>query len=181
MIKDGNLAIRHMTRHDLTTLVPLLNDLDVRGEYLPGAITSPRTYEKNFDSDGLSNDSHEKLLIVDQDNNILGIIWHFKSVPYFNAREIGYTVLARAQRNSGIATRAVRLLSQYLFNTLLINRLEIRMNTTNLASEKVAINCGFTREGVARGANFVQGQHVDMAVYALLREQVMAAQHNNRV
>ncbi len=59
MIKDGYPAIRHMTRQDLTTLVPLLNDPDVRGEYLPGAITSPRTYEKNFDSDGLSNDSHE--------------------------------------------------------------------------------------------------------------------------
>jgi ribosomal-protein-alanine N-acetyltransferase len=171
MIKDGNLAIRFITRHDLATLVPLLNDLELRGEYLPGAITSPRTFEKNFEIDGLANDSHEKLLIVDQDDAILGIIWHFKSVPYFNAREIGYTVLAHSQRNRGIATRAVRLLSQYLFNTLLINRLEIRMNTANLASEKVAIKCGFTREGVARGANFVLGQHVDMAVYALLREQ----------
>ncbi len=73
------------------------------------------------------------------------------------------------------------MLSQYLFNTLLINRLEIRMNTANLASEKVAINCGFTREGVARGANFVRGQQMDMAVYALLREQAMAAQRDNTV
>lgn len=96
-------------------------------------------------------------------------------MPYFNAREIGYTVLAQTQRNRGIATLAVRMLSQYLFNTLLINRLEIRMNTANLASERVAIKCGFTREGVARGANFVRGQHVDMAVYALLREQAMPA------
>jgi RimJ/RimL family protein N-acetyltransferase len=175
MIKDGNLAIRFITRHDLATLIPLLNDLELRGEYLPGAITSPRAFEKNFDIDGLANDSHEKLLIVDQDDTILGIIWHFKSVPYFNAREIGYTVLAKTQRNRGIATRAVRMLSQYLFNTLLINRLEIRMNTANLASEKVAIKCGFTREGVARGANFVRGQHVDMAVYALLREQAIPA------
>ncbi len=175
MIKDGNLAIRFITRHDLATLVPLLNDLELRGEYLPGAITSPRTFEKNFEIDGLANDSHEKLLIVDQDDTILGIIWHFKSVPYFNAREIGYTVLAQTQRNRGIATRAVRMLSQYLFNTLLINRLEIRMNTANLASEKVAIKCGFTREGVARCANFVRGKHVDMAVYALLREQAMPA------
>lgn len=43
------------------------------------------------------------------------------------------------------------------------------MDSRNLASERVAIKTGFTKEGVARGANFVRGKHIDMNVYALLR------------
>lgn len=50
------------------------------------------------------------------------------------------------------------------------------MDTRNQASEKVAINCGFQKEGLSRGANFVRGKHVDMAVYALLRSEAVAAQ-----
>jgi RimJ/RimL family protein N-acetyltransferase len=69
----------------------------------------------------------------------------------------------------------VGLLADHLFRSRQINRLEIRMDTRNLASEKVAIKCGFTKEGVARGANFVQGRHVDMAVYALLRDELPQA------
>ena len=41
----------------------------------------------------------------------------------------------------------------------------------NLASERVAIKCGFSKEGMARGANFVRGKHVDMTGYALLRDE----------
>lgn len=57
------------------------------------------------------------------------------------------------------------------FESLLINRMEIRMGMRNLASERVAIKCGITKEGVARGANFMRGKHVDMNVYVLLRAE----------
>ena len=60
---------------------------------------------------------------------ILGTIWHFKSVPYFNAIEIGYTLFDLKQRGKGIVSQAVSLLSNYFFNGLHINRLEIRMDT----------------------------------------------------
>lgn len=66
-------------------------------------------------------------------------------------------------------TEAVQLLTDYLFKTTLLNRLEIHMNTDNLASEKVAIHCGFTKDGIARGAVFSRGKHVDIAMYSLLR------------
>ena len=66
---------------------------------------------------------------------------------------------------------AVTLLTDYLFRTMLINRLEIHMNTQNIASEKVAIHCGYRREGIARGAVFSRGKHIDVAMYALLREE----------
>jgi len=172
MIFGSDFNIRHVRKADLAELIPMLNNTDLRGEYLPCKMVSPVEIEKNFERDGLSNEAFERLLIVDKTDQIIGTIFHFKSGPYFNAREIGYIMLSPAHRNAGIASKAVTLLTHYLFDTLLINRLEIRMDTRNLASEKVAIKCGYTKEGVARGANFVRGRHVDMNVYALLRDEV---------
>jgi ribosomal-protein-alanine N-acetyltransferase len=41
----------------------------------------------------------------------------------------------------------------------------------NLASKRVAEKGGFTSEGIARKAVFLQGQNVDMAWFSLLREE----------
>jgi ribosomal-protein-alanine N-acetyltransferase len=173
MIKGSNFVIRHIVTSDLSVLIPLLNDPDVRGEYLPSAIQSPVELEKKIQADGMANDNLVRLLIVEQQSNsVIGTIWHSRAVPYFNAREIGYT-LANEYRGQGIGTEAVRLLVRHLFSSTLVNRLEIRMDTRNQASEKVAIKCGFQKEGVSRGANFVRGQHVDMNLYALLRGEAL--------
>lgn len=171
MLTHPDFNIRHVAERDLDTLLPLMSDLALRGAFLPSRLVSPQQTREQFKADGLSSDAFERLLIVDKQDKILGTIWHFKSVPYFDAREIGYILFAPAQRNRGIMSQAVSLLVRQLFRSMTINRVEIRMDTRNLASEKVAIKCGFQKEGVARGANFVQGQHVDMCVYALLRSE----------
>jgi RimJ/RimL family protein N-acetyltransferase len=171
MLIGNGFNIRHITQSDLDHLIPLMNDLVVRGEFLPNLMTSPHKIRQQYNENGLATDDFERLLIVDDEDNILGTIWHFKSVPYFNAREVGYTLFGIKQRGKGIVSQAVSLLSSYLFNGLRINRLEIRMDTRNLASQKVAIKCGFTKEGVSRGANYVYGQNVDMSIYALLRSE----------
>lgn len=172
MIRGSNFAIRYVRKDDLPTLIPLLNDIDLRGEYLPSTMRSPVEWEREYEANGMVNDNATRLLIVDDKDQILGSIWHFKASPYFNAREIGYAMYARQQRGKGIMTEAVSLVVRNLFETLHINRLEIRMSVGNAASERVAIKCGFQKEGVSRGANFVRGRHVDMNLYALLREEL---------
>jgi ribosomal-protein-alanine N-acetyltransferase len=169
MIEGKLINIRHARKSDLPILVPLFNNLALRGQYLPHTMTSQATIERDFDKEDLSADGRERLLIVDKKDEIVGSLWHFRSVPYFNAREIGYSLFAMERRCAGITTEAVQLLCSYLFMSLLINRLEIRMDTRNIASERVAIKSGFTKEGVSRQANFIQGQHVDMNLYSLLR------------
>ncbi len=170
MIKGSSFVIRHVLLADLPALVALLNDPHLRGEYLPSAIHSPIELERKLRDDGMASEALTRYVIEDQSGKIIGTIWHSKAVPYFNAREIGYTLVNEC-RGKGIVTEAVNLLVRYLFNATLVNRLEIRMDTRNLASEKVAIKCGFQKEGVSRGANFVRGQHVDMNLYALLRNE----------
>lgn len=173
---QNGFRLRHVVEADLDVLLSYRNDPEIQGVYLPSHIVSPVEFRRRFNENGFSSESHEQLLIVDEDDAIVGTVWHFKSVPYFNAREIGYTLYDMSQRGDGIVSNAVKAVTNYLFNSFTINRLEIRMDTRNLGSEKVAIKCGFTKEGTSRGANFVYGENVDMHIYALLRYEWVNAQ-----
>lgn len=171
MLKGKHINIRHVHKSDLDRLIPLMNDVHLRGDFLPIGMTAPHAIESNFEKEGASPDERERLLVMDKNDRIVGMLWHFKSVPYFNAREIGYQLFDVEQRGKGLTSEAVMLLCDYLFQTRMINRLEIRMDTRNTASERVAQKCGFQKEGIARSAVFARGRHADMCLYALLRAE----------
>jgi len=81
--------------------------------------------------------------------------------------EIGYWVAPWA-RGQGVATEAARLLAAHAFETGLA-RVELRTDLENVASQRVAINAGFTRESVARGAGATRGDdRRDLIVWARL-------------
>lgn len=172
MLKIGDYQLRHVRATDLDALCDYLSDIELRGAHLPMRILSPEETRKAFQTHGLSTEDMERLVLVDRDQRVLGLVWHFVAVPYMTGvREIGYILYDERLRNTGVISATVRKLVDYLFESRPLNRLEIRMSVENLASEKVAIKCGFSREGVSRGANYVRGRYVDMAVYALLRHE----------
>ena len=69
----------------------------------------------------------------------------------------------------GIASSAVRALLRYAFRVLDMNRVELRCVPANLPSVRMAERLGFTREGVLRQAELLDGVFMDHAVYGLLR------------
>jgi len=60
--------------------------------------------------------------------------------------EIGY-FLDEAYWGRRITTRAVKILEKIGFKKLNLKRIEILMHPKNVASEKVAIKCGYKKEG----------------------------------
>lgn len=66
-------------------------------------------------------------------------------------------------------TKAVRLLCDLAFNDLLLNRLEIRAQKENKASQRVAAKGGFRFIGEAREEVYRQGDYVTMYHYELLK------------
>jgi ribosomal-protein-alanine N-acetyltransferase len=63
--------------------------------------------------------------------------------------EVGYWITAR-ERGRHIATRALSLLCTWALRDLGLARLELFTNTDNMASQRVALNCGFLYEGFLR-------------------------------
>ncbi|MGH3017003.1 MAG: GNAT family N-acetyltransferase [Gaiellaceae bacterium] len=83
--------------------------------------------------------------------------------------EIGYWVRAGA-RGRGVATRAVRLASEWAFEEGGVQRLQLRADELNAASQRVAVNAGFQREGVLRSARYSRRQRrrVDFVMFSRL-------------
>lgn len=174
MIQASNFRLRHVRKEDIPRLIELLNHPDSKGDYLSLELVLPGVAQKKFEDELYSKELCETFLIVNDDDTILGRVFHFKTVPYFNSREIGYALFAKHLRGKGIIKEAVQLVVDYLFNTTLLNRLEIHMNVDNIASERVAQRCGFTKDGIAKAAVFSRGKHVDVAMYSLLRADWVA-------
>jgi RimJ/RimL family protein N-acetyltransferase len=70
-------------------------------------------------------------------------------------------------RGRGLTVRAVRLVCKWLFSAG-VGRLEIRTHPENEGSQRVAVRCGFQREGLERQSIWLHGRRQDAIVWSLL-------------
>lgn len=83
---------------------------------------------------------------------------------------IGYWVAARAE-GRGLITRACRALVDLAFEEWGIERAVIQCGVGNRRSAAVARRLGFTLEGIARHAQLLHGEFIDLEVWSQLRAE----------
>jgi RimJ/RimL family protein N-acetyltransferase len=105
--------------------------------------------------------------IVSQADRLLGSMALLRMEWSHRRGEAGYW-LAREARGQGHATRALRMICRWAFETLGIERVDLYAATDNEPSQRVAERAGFTREAVLRA--FIRGKQaqLDMVGYGLL-------------
>ena len=100
----------------------------------------------------------------------IGYMWHQED---HSSVEVGYS-LARTLWNRGLMTEALRAVIAYSFDELHLNRVEAQHELTNPASGEVMKKCGMLREGTLRQRLRNKGRYVDVALYAILRDDYAA-------
>ncbi|MEU4314488.1 GNAT family protein [Nocardia sp. NPDC024068] len=80
---------------------------------------------------------------------------------------VGYWLAPHAH-GRGNATRTLRLLTRWAFDELAVERLELTCGPDNIASQQVALRCGFVREGLLRSHIPFQGGRRDTVLFSLL-------------
>lgn len=88
--------------------------------------------------------------------------------PEFRSASLGYCLTQRAW-GYGYATEAARVLLQWAFGALDLNRVQAETDTRNVASARVLEKLGFELEGTLREDCIVNGDVSDTWVYGLLR------------
>lgn len=118
--------------------------------------------EKSKNMDGIC------YAIWTKDGDFIGCC-DLKQYPDLEA-ELAYW-LAEKYTNKGYMTEAIKAIEKNLFDKG-FNRLSIIMDTENAASEKVAIRCGFTKEGIMRewSYNPTFNSYRDMYLYSKLKD-----------
>ena len=84
--------------------------------------------------------------------------------------ELGYIVVPAA-RGRGLAIRSVSLLTHWCFDALGLRRVELRIDSQNVPSARVAERSGYQREGVLRDLHFKEGLRCDVEVWSRLSER----------
>jgi ribosomal-protein-serine acetyltransferase len=80
---------------------------------------------------------------------------------------IGYWV-EESRRGQGIVTRSCQVMLDHLFCDLGLHRVVIQCGTGNHRSCAIPERLGFTREGIAREAEWVNDHWVDLVVWSML-------------
>ena len=92
---------------------------------------------------------------------LIGIDWESRKTG------IGYW-LAEEHQGRGLMTRAVEAVTDYAFDELGLNRVEIQVGTGNAKSRAIPERLGFRQEGVLRDYERVGDRYLDIVVYSLL-------------
>jgi RimJ/RimL family protein N-acetyltransferase len=85
--------------------------------------------------------------------------------------EVGIMIGDKELRGKGYGTEAMELLLEYGFNTVNLNRIQLRVFDYNIRAINSYKNVGFKEEGRIRQAMFKSGKYHDMFLMSILREE----------
>ena len=75
------------------------------------------------------------------------------------------------KRGHGYGTEAIRLLLDFAFTDLNLQRVCLHVFSTNPRAVRAYEKAGFSREGVLRRGAYIDGDYVDVIVMGILREE----------
>ena len=116
---------------------------------------------------GRSDGSREGFAIVGDDGTFLGLALAVRIEREAAEVELGY-VVAPAARGRGVASEALRLLTDWAFEELAAQRIELVISVDNPASRRVAERCGYVCEGVLRSVYVKPGVRDDAELWSRL-------------
>jgi RimJ/RimL family protein N-acetyltransferase len=164
-----SLALRPVAEADLTVIEQLTGDPEVAGEFEFYGWLDLRMWRRRLAENGLIGSDGGVLMVADGPVRLGFVNW--RRVPAgmtAHAWEIGIALLPGA-RGQGHGTRAQRLLARYLLAHTTVHRILASTDVLNVAEQRALEKAGFTREGIARGVAWRDGQWRDGVIYSLLR------------
>jgi RimJ/RimL family protein N-acetyltransferase len=170
MLADESIRLVPLTPARKQELEALVLDEDVR-RYTRVPTEPPADFVETwlgFYEDGWRDGTRAGFAIETHDGEFLGLGMFVRLEREGRQGEIGY-VISPAARGRGMATRTLRLLTDWGFSHLELERIELWIDVTNPASERVAERVGYVREGVLRSYWFKEDIRCDFGVWSRLR------------
>ncbi len=172
----GTLTLRPSQESDIESIYQACQDpLISHFTTVPANYTleHAQSFVRQLDPEGLQNKREIRFIIETNQGaapSLAGVI-SFHS-PNFNNKvaEIGYWI-AKEHRGKSIGTTAVKVLTNFGFETMGWNRIEAMIDHDNEASKKVVTRAGYEHEGLLRQRVIrADGNVIDMDIFAVLQK-----------
>jgi len=168
---DGPTALRPWRDSDIHSIVEACQDPEiVRWTRVPehyGEVDARAYLLQRHESTHAGAAAPFAIVSADDLDHLLGSTALMRPAWEHARAEVGYW-LARSARGQGHATRALRLITAFGFESLALERIELFAATGNPASQRVAERGGFVREAVLRSYLSGKDGQLDMVAFARL-------------
>jgi RimJ/RimL family protein N-acetyltransferase len=159
-----------MRTEDLPRFVEWLADREVT-RWL-AAVNEPPTLADEVDWYESTRANPDNVLwsIDTLEGDLVGTI-ELRTTPAHRRAELGIAIQDKSQWNKGLGEDAVRLVLEYGFDDLELNRIELTTDEANVRGRRCYEKCGFVQEGLLRRHRVVDGEVGNTLVMAILREE----------
>ena len=165
------LYFRPLEREDAPRLAGYMNDPDVRRTLLvhrPWSVTQELTFVESA-----GKDEHQVVVGIarHEDTELIGATG-LHGLDFRTRRaELGLVIGERSCWGQGYGTEATRMMLDYGFSTLNLNRVWLQVFGDNAAAIRAYEKAGFRREGVQREHCYTEGHYVDAVMMGILRSE----------
>ncbi len=168
------IMLREYRKDDLAHIIAWANDGQTT-QYLSHIFTLPQTVQNSEDflESRLRGGSREAgFIIADRGTQAyIGQADLFDINWIDRCATVGIVIGGADDRGRGVGTEALRLLCDYAFLSLGLERVQLDVYAGNQRAIRCYERAGFVREGVRRSARFVNGAFMDVLFMSVLREE----------
>ncbi len=126
--------------------------------------------DKWFDNYLANRHSNIRCTIVDDDNNILGLV-SLTEIDRLNQSATFHIMIGDSNsRGKGIGSFATYDMLKHAFYDMNLNRIELTVLDSNYRAIKMYEKIGFKQEGIKKQAIYKNGTFVDMIIMAILKK-----------
>lgn len=161
------VTIRKFEREDIPNKVKWIND-PANNQFLhydlPIEISKTQRW---FDNNVGRTDRYDA--VIEADGMACGIIG-LLGIDKRNSKAEYYVTMGEASlKGRGIATEASKIILEYAFKDLNLNKVFLYTETENIAAQRLFEHIGFKREGVIRQDLYSRERFVDRIMYGMLK------------
>lgn len=170
ILEGERVRLRPMQEADLPHFQRWLQDAEVR-RWL-AAMNEPPTMQDELDWYHVTRENPDSVLwsIETIDGQLIGSLELRLTLAHRRA-ELGISIHDKTQWSKGYGTDAVRLVLDYAFDELELNRVELTTDEDNARGLRCYEKCGFQREGLLRQHRLVEGRLGNTVAMSVLRSE----------
>lgn len=165
------MLLRPITREDTPLIVKWRNSGAVRENFIFRETFTEEMHNHWLDTKVASGEVVQYIIVDKSDQKPVGSVY-FRDISEKNrSAEYGIFIGEDSARGKGLGKEAIRLFTDFGFDTLGLHRISMRVLDRNEASIKVNESLGFVREGVFRDMELLDGEYRDVIFMAKLGKE----------
>jgi RimJ/RimL family protein N-acetyltransferase len=171
MLSDEIIYLRRLEAADLERTWAWINDPDIYlkiGSQIPVSKTAQQKWFEEIDR------SKEKIILaicLKEGSVHVGNVSLDRIETRHRTARLSIFLGDPAQRGRSIGTRSIKILADYAFNFLNLNKIWCKATAGDDKIEQFYEGLGFKIEGIFRQHEFIEGRYVDKLIFGLLKDE----------